>query len=266
MRRFSVQQLLSPEGEGAPSGAQPVPAAATPVAPAASPLTSPVAPPPAAATPQAQPAQVPPQQAAPEQPKPHVPASALPDDALKARLDQAKATGQTELLKGLGVASVDELKAAIEAKRVAEEAKRSDAEKLALRDKELEQLRQQVATQEQVNAQLWDAQAAALTPAQVKAVTDLAGDNPSARLRALNTLLPTWATAQPASPAAPAAAAPVPQPAPAANTSPTPAAPTPAGTITPTDHTAVWKGLKQANPVAAARYLVAHQADIPITR
>lgn len=186
----------------------------------------------------------------------------LPADALTKRLGQAKATGQTELLQSLGVSTVDELKAALAVKREAEEAKRSDAEKLENARKEIDTLKSQVAEQEKSNAAIWQSESEKLTPEQVAAVEALSNKSAASRLNVLAALRPTWQAPATAAATTPPAAQTPPVPAPQANTSPVPAAPAPAGTTSPTDHTAVWEGLKKSNPIVAAQYLIRYQSSI----
>lgn len=192
--------------------------------------------------------------------KPHVLASSLPDDALKARLDAAKATGRAEFLRELGVTDTAQLKSALEEARLAAEARKTESEKFADLTAKEQQARAKLNQYEQAILTVWDAESARLTPEQSKAVTDIAGDDVALRVRTLNALRQTWsgATSQPATPA-PAApgAAPVPPAAPpAADTSPAPNAP-PATILSPTDPKAVYDGLKK-NPIAAANYAAQH--------
>lgn len=226
------------------------PAAATPAVPnAAQPVV-----PAAGAAGQADPA------------KPHVPASALPDDALKARLDHAKATGQTELLRSLGIESPDQLKTIIAAHKATEDAKKSQEQRLA-------ELTATVTSQTAALTIAVQQAVAGMTPEQKAAVDAIAGNDQALWLRTYGALVPTWKaaaalqSAQPAQPGQPAPPAQTPTPAtPApvqpASTSPAPAAPPAAGAVSPTDHKAVWEGMRAHNPIGAAQYLLAHQSQI----
>lgn len=184
-------------------------------------------------------------------PKPRVPADDLPPEALAARLEAAKRTGQTELLKQLGVDNPDQIKAALAALKAAEDAKKSDAEKLTSTQAELARANAALEKQRQMSDALWVVESAKLTPEQLAAVTTAAGDESSDRIRILAALRPTWTA-----PAAPASAAP-----PVSTTPNTPApSTTPPGS--PVDHKVVWEGLRASNPILAANYLLAHQSSI----
>lgn len=188
--------------------------------------------------------------------KPQVPVSALPEEALKARLDAAKRTGQEDLLKSLGVTDAGQLKAALETLKAAEDAKKSDAEKLAalLAEKQTNEAR--LTAYSKAIESVWGTESAKLTAEQSAAVLAIAGDDPAQRLQVLNALRPTWAVAQaPVTPPTPPPAAP-----PVSTTS---AAGAPAPTVvSPTDHTATWQAMRSANPIAAAQYLLAHANEI----
>lgn len=193
-----------------------------------------------------------------ETPKPHVPASALPDDALKSRLDHAKATGQTELLRSLGIENPDQLKSIVDAHKASEDAKKTQEQRLV-------ELTATVTSQNAALAVAVQQAVAGMTSEQKAAVDAIAGSDQALWLRTYGALAPTWkggaaATAAATSPAAaqPPQAAPV-QP---ASTSPAPAAPPAAGSVSPTDHKAVWEGMRATNPIGAAGYLLTHQSQI----
>lgn len=185
--------------------------------------------------------------------KPHVQADALPPDALKARIDAAKATGRTEVLRELGVTDTAQLKAALESIAAAEAAKKTEAEKFAELSTKAQQQQARLTQYEQAVATVWEAEAAKLTAEQSKAVTDIAGDDVALRVRTLNVLRPTWASAN-AQVVATTPAVTVSAP---ANTSPAPNAPTPT-TTSPSDPKAQHALLLQKNPVAAANYAAIH--------
>jgi hypothetical protein len=197
-----------------------------------------------------------------EAPKPHVPASALPEDALVSRLAAAKKTGQHELLTSLGLASEDELKSIVAANKAAQDAAKSEQQKAVEREAALLTQSTRLGVLEQAVKSVWDAESATLTPAQLAAVTSIAGEDTALRVRTLNALRSTWATASAPATAAVAMTTPAAAPAAAANSAPLPTAPAPAGTTSPTDHKARYESLKQRNPVAASRYFNAHERDI----
>ena len=183
--------------------------------------------------------------------KPHVLADALPPDALKARLEQARAAAVNDLLKTLGVESADQIKAALATSRAAEDAKKSDAERLAAQMAEAGTLRGQVTALAKLVASQWTAEATRLTPAQVEAVNAIAGEDPARRLETLSALRPTWDRLAPAAPAPPPA-----NTAPSANAPPTSTSPS------GLDHKAIYDQLATQNPILGARYLAAHAREI----
>lgn len=198
----------------------------------------------------------------PEPPKPQVLVEQIPPDALKPRLEAAKATGRAELLRELGVSDPDQLKTALASIAAAAEAKKSDAEKLATHLAELERTRASLTDATTAVASVWATESAKLTAEQLAAVDELAGNSVTAKVRALNVLRKTWAAAPaaqaPVAPTAQAPTAPIQTP---ASTAPTGGAPAPTGT-SQTDHKAVYEQLSKTNPVQAARYLNAHEREI----
>lgn len=116
----------------------------------------------------------------------------------------------------------------------------------------------------------------ALNAEQKKAVDTLAGNDPAARLKAIDAMKPTWLAATEAAKLAQEAAAkaaaeteakvkanqPPPPVPPPANSTP-PGTPPPAVNAgAPTNHLAVYESLKQSNPAAAAVYHNKHAAAI----
>lgn len=176
--------------------------------------------------------------------KPHVPASALPDDALKARIDAAKATGRNELLKELGVTDPTQLKTALDSIKATEEARKTETEKFAELSTKEKLAQARLAVLDQAVTSVWETESTKLTPEQMKAVTDIAGDDVAMQVRTMNALRPTWGAKS-----APESTA-VTNP---ANTAPIPNAP-PTTTVSPTDKKAVYAGLKAKNPIIAANY------------
>jgi hypothetical protein len=86
-------------------------------------------------------------------------------------------------------------------------------------------------------------------------VTAIAGDDPSARLRAIDALKPTWAAPQADAAGAPVATVP-------ATTAPRPTAPSETAAPAITDHRAEYDRLEQQNPFAAAAYAARHPREI----
>jgi hypothetical protein len=202
----------------------------------------------------------------PDPPKPHVMASSLPDEALKARLDSAKATGQKELLTSLGAQSPDEIKAALEMYRTAEAAKKTEADKLAA-----EMLARQTAEQQtgkyKTALEAYKAQELSkLTPEQLNAVNLIAGDDLAIWVNTLAALRPTWST-QPSPPNTSTTpptttAAPPTVPVQPANTAPSGGAPPPSGSVSPFDAKAYHAALLERNPIVAAQFAEQHRKEI----
>jgi len=171
---------------------------------------------------------------------------------LPERLERAKQAARAEILKDLGAESLDAAKARIVAAKAAEDAQKSELQRLTERIAALEPSAAKVAELQAVVAQHADAELAKLTDEQRAAVTAIAGDDKARALATVEALRPTWAKAAPAAPAPPP---------PPANTAAAGAAPT--GANVPTvNHKATWEALKSANPIAAAQYLDFYQADI----
>jgi hypothetical protein len=257
-----------PAGQGAPAGQTPPapppePAAATP--PAAPPpavpaaTTAPAATPAVAAAPAAAPA------APPATTVEGAPAGAPPDpNWLKQRFAQNEKAAQAKLLKDLGVTTVDEAKAKIEASKKLEDEKKSEIQRAQDQVKALEPVAQRgKKLEETVNAYA-AREMATLTEAQRTTVVGLAGEDPAAQLETIEKLKAGGLLAPPAPPP-PAAGAP---PAPARPAVPPPAsttsaggAPPPASASTP-DHKAVYESLQKTNPVAASHYALRHEDAI----
>jgi len=189
--------------------------------------------------------------------KPHVLASSIPEEALTARLEAAKRTGQTELLKSLGVTDAAQLKGAIDALKAAEDAKRTDAEKLANLLAEKQTNEAKLGEYAKAIDSVWASESTKLTTEQLAAITALAGDDSAKRIQALNALRPTWVAAQTQTTTAPTTA-----PKPLATTAAPAAAPTPTVTESTIDHAAEWQRLREINPPRAALYLEQHEREI----
>lgn len=191
--------------------------------------------------------------------KPRVRADELPPDALKARLEQAKATGQRELLESLGVKSPDEIKALVDERRHREEAQKT------LEQRAAEQATALKAEQARADAYLAtissraNVELAALSDAQRAAVKALAGEDPAAALKAIDALKPTWASAAVA-PEAPTSAPPPPPV--QTSTAPRPNAPPEAGVIAQADVRATYESLKKTNPFQAAAFAVRNAGSL----
>jgi 2-oxoglutarate dehydrogenase E2 component (dihydrolipoamide succinyltransferase) len=245
------EQSTPADGTGTPEVTTPA-EQATPATPAAQP-PAPPAQPPAAAAPPAE--------------KPRIKASDLPDDALKARLEQESRKATEAVYASLGK-TPDEVKSLIAAEQERIDAQKSLEQRNAEAAAALQAEQAKASGYLQTIKQRADVELGLLNEAQRSAVTAIAGDDPSAQLKAITAFWPTWqqetASAQPAGQAPAAEPPPVatPAPAPPANTAPPPTAPgagTPAAEI---DHKAKFAEMQQANPFAAAHYGLTHQHEV----
>lgn len=162
---------------------------------------------------------------------------------LDARLEQK----QREVLKELGVESLSEAKKALDKIRAVEDEKKSDAQKRGELESSLKAERAEKEAMASALGAYAKGQMAALNEAQRSAVEAVAGDDPAKQLKTIEALRPTWASA--AAPAAPAAVQ---------DTAPAPAAPKDGSPTAPPTPKEIWAGLKESNPVLAARYAIAN--------
>lgn len=181
----------------------------------------------------------------------------ITSDQLRDRLAEERTKAEAKFLKDLGFEKADDLKALVKNAKAADDANKSEAEKLRARVGELEPAAKRVADLEAVVKARAESELASISEAQRAAVAAIAGEDPAAQLRAITALRPTWATSTAAHGATAPAAAPPP-----ATTAPPNAAPTPAPTTSPTNHKAVYESLKQSNPIAASQYLMRHRLEI----
>jgi len=230
----------------APEASAPViaaPAAAV-VAPAqATPAALPTPPAPAAHTPAAQ-----------DDKEPHW---------LADRLRREGEAARKAILKDLGVENPKDAKAALDAYKADQEAKKSELQKAqekaaAHEAKANERDAYRAAVEAQAQADL-----AALTPEQRAFVEDIAGDDPLKIAMTIRKARPTWAVA--ASPAAPAGQAPpaVPPIAAPASTAPPNTAPRPTTARTKFDEFA---DIERTNPKAAGLFYSLNQRAIEASR
>jgi len=209
----------------------------------------------------------------------------ITSEQLKERLDETRAKAARDTLAGvakdLGV-SVDEAKAIIAKAKAAEDANKSDVERLtaekaalAARAAELDEYKGAV----EIRAK---AELGLLSEDQRNAVLSLAGEHPAKQLKAIETLRPTWQSIEQARKAAEdaaaearrlaeeakkaadaAAAAPAPKPplAAPANTAPAATAPPPAAADV-ANVLATYEALEAANPMRAAHFFNNNYAAI----
>lgn len=197
-------------------------------------------------TPAAAPAPIPP--AAPP-PAPDAGAQQDPN-WLAPRLEQAKRAAETAVLAQLGVKDAAEAKAALDAYKAAQDAAKTEAERVAARIAEGDAAKARAAQLEIAIKAHAEHALAGLTDAQRAAVETLAAGDCARIVESVAVLRPTWA----------APAAPLASPPPAGTA---PAAPAPVGTSTSQpDHKAEFARLKATNPIAAANYAARHKADL----
>lgn len=180
-------------------------------------------------------------------------------DWLNGRIAQAKQSAQAELLKSLGVESLDAAKAAVVALAAKAEADKTAETRAAELKARLDGETAKTVAQGAIIAEYAGRQMIGLTAEQKAAVVAIAGEDAGAQLRAIAALQPTWAT--------PAAPAPTTTPAPAAptqapNTAPGHTAPNGAAGTSPPNHRAAYEQAQKSNPFAAADYGLRHSEDV----
>ncbi len=162
---------------------------------------------------------------------------------LDARLERER----KQVLKDLGIDSLDAGKSAIAAAKEAAEAKKTDAQKAADSAKALESTSSELARAKAAVSEYAKTLMTGLTDAQKAAVNEVAGEDAALQIKTVNALRPTWASM-------PAPAAAVVQ-----NTLPAKGTPSDSGTATSApDPKAIHAELKKTNPYFAARYAVAN--------
>lgn len=204
------------------------------------PATPPVPPPPAAAVP---PAATPPAPPTDDQNPPW----------LAGRLARA----ESQLLERLGIKTEAEAKAAVEAQRAADEAKKTLEQKHAEAEGRAKKLQEEATELSTLVAQMATTRMATLTDAQRQAVTAVAGDNPKLQLSVLDAFQGTWAAASPPAPGTP------PAPKPAHNAAPAPPPPAPG---TPKTDFEKWNDLKATDPVGASLFYQMNSMKIEQSR
>lgn len=180
---------------------------------------------------------------------------------LNERIAQAKRAAEADLLKRLGTTDPEAAAKAIAKAKELEDAQKSELQR---KDEELKAATQaatQAKTYQDALTRRVQADLAQLPEAAQEKVKALAGDDPIKLMDAIDLVRAVGATA-PAGQQAPAGAPqqrpPVP---PAANTTNAAGGP-PSAPGSATDHLAVWRDMQGKNPMAAAHYFLAHQADI----
>jgi hypothetical protein len=149
---------------------------------------------------------------------------------------------ETQLLKRLGVTNEGEIKAALEARRAAEESTKSIEQKRVEAESRAKKLEEAVAERDELVAKMATGRLASLTDAQRSAIEGVAGDDPILQLQLIESFAPTWAAATPASPATAR---------PAHTAAPAPPPPAPG---TPKTDFEKWTDLKATDPVGASLF------------
>jgi len=118
----------------------------------------------------------------------------LPENALKPRLERERAAERAALFKELGVADEKELKAITAEVKERREKDKTAETKAAEANQKLTEAERRLQSHEETIKVYRDNEMKGLTEVQKKAVTDLAGDDAAAQLRAIAVLRPTWLT------------------------------------------------------------------------
>lgn len=185
---------------------------------------------------------------------------------LKGRLDQAKKSGQKELLKSLGVDKPEDVKAALDRLKVLDEEKLTTEQKTAAKLAELEPKASRAVALEATVKAYADKELAGLSELQRAAVTNLAGEDPERVLKTIESLRPTWGASAGAAGAVETSGSTGSTGATGSAGASTTAAGKAPGAITntesPVDHKAVYAGLLKTNPFEAPRYYDAHSKAI----
>jgi hypothetical protein len=242
---------VPPAGTAAPA-ATTTPAPTTPATPAATtaaPATTPAAAAPAATPPAAT----------------VEPTTAKEGDPnwLKQRIEQNSKSTQAKFLKDLGVTTIEEAKAKIEAAKKLEDDKKSEIQRVQDQLKALEPEAEKAKRLETTVTAYAAREMGALTEAQKTTIIGLAGEDPAKQLETIEKLKAGGLLAAPppapaATTAAPAGKQSVPAP---VSTTGAGGAPTPASPTSP-DHKAVYEKLRDTNPMAAAHYALRNEKAI----
>jgi hypothetical protein len=161
---------------------------------------------------------------------------------LDERLARAREAAKKEAWKELGFESPEDAKKAADERKAAAEAKKTESQKRAEAETALAAEKARVAEMAAALSAHAESEMQKLTDTQRDAVKAAAGDDPTAQLKMITALRPTWVGA-----AAPAATA-------TQDTAPGRTAPKDGGEGPPPDPKAVYESLKESNPIVAARY------------
>lgn len=171
---------------------------------------------------------------------------------LKPRLEQAQRSAETGILKRFGVEKPEDLEAKLARLAELEKSQLSEQERVSLEMAELRAKAERAKALEESIGMVASREVSGLNELQKAAVLALAGTDPAAQLRTIESLRPTWAAMQVSAPA---------QVIPPAQTSAAPSQPASAQ-LSQIDHKARFAELQKTNPFAAAAYAQKHASQL----
>lgn len=164
------------------------------------------------------------------------------------RIEQATKSAASEVLKSLGVESLDAAKERLSELQKLKDEQLTEQERTAKQLEELKPQAQRAVALEKSLSGYAEQAVSKLTAEQAEAVKGIAGDDPARILDTITKLTPTWKAAAPAAPEA------KPEP---KDTAPQ-GGPPEAGNQSPVDYSAEYERLKKTNPFEASDLLRAH--------
>lgn len=181
---------------------------------------------------------------------------------LPQRLERAKASAQSDMLRALGVQSVDDAKALVDAARKLEEERKTEAQRTAERIAALEPKAKQADDLASKLGRYADAELGKLSESQRAAVLAIAGEDRARALDVIEALRPTWASAAASVEVAQHQQVAAPRPPPASTSAATVAQSGAPAQSAQVDHKAEYERIRGINPVLASQYLLAHVTEI----
>lgn len=166
---------------------------------------------------------------------------------LPKRLEQAKSATIGEILKRYGAEKIEDIDAKLARLQELETSQLSEQERVKLKLQELEPKAARATQLEEAITALAQRELGGLSDLQKAAVLTLAGTDPAAQIKAVESLRPTWTSAQ----------APVAAPATTSAAAPPQSAPT-----NEVNHRARLAQLQNENPFAAAEYARRHASAL----
>lgn len=196
------------------------------------------------------------------QPTAPPPAQQQEPEWLPQRLERAKSSAQSDLLRTLGVQSVDDAKALVEAARKLEEERKTEAQRVAERIAALEPKAKQADDLASKLGRYAEAELGKLSEPQRAAVLAIAGEDRARALDVIEALRPTWASASTHVEQAQHQQVAAPRPPPASTSAATVAQSGAPAQSAQVDHKAEYERIRGINPVLASQYLLAHVTEI----